>query len=83
MEWPACQHTVECKTHAVQSGNKEGKETRKSRRLDRVGQKKAGCLCRKLLHYYVGGEPAAVAKRIDSDHATEGEDGGMFRENVI
>lgn len=26
MEWPACQHTVVCKTHAVQSGNKEGKE---------------------------------------------------------
>lgn len=35
-----------------------------------------------MLHYYVGGEPAAVAERIDSDHATEEYDGGMFRENV-
>lgn len=27
--------------------------------MNPVGQKKAGCLCRKLLHYYVGGEPVA------------------------
>lgn len=30
-----------------------------------------------------GRRTAAVAERIDSDHATEGEDGGMFRGDVI
>lgn len=30
-----------------------------------------------------GRRTCSGAERIDSDHATEGEDGGMFRENVI